>query len=127
MKQNNLLIMIYLLILIFSSCSNEPERPQHVSENAFWKGGPKFGYWFDVLDKRNNQIKIKIYDDYTGMLMEESYFELEERCSSKHNLNKDLISKYLIFYTGEVILLDIDGVRCILVPLKYKDEYFKKE
>ena len=120
-----ILFAIILLSITFHSCSIEPERPQHVSENAFWKGGEKFGYWFDVLDKKNNQIRIKIYDDYTGMLVEDSYFELEEKCSSKHNLNKDLISKYILFYTGEIILLDIDSVRCILVPLKYKDEYFK--
>lgn len=126
MKQINFMIMIVILILLFISCSNEPKRPQHVSENSFWKGGPKFGYWFDVLDKKNNQIRIKIYDDYTGKLVEDSFFELENKCSSKHNLNKDLINKHLLFYDSEIILLEIDSVRCKLVPVRYKDKYFRK-
>ena len=127
MKQINLFLVMCALITLFDSCRYEPKRPQHVSENAFWKGGMKGGYWFDVLDKKNNKIRIKIYNDYNGTLLEDSYFELEKKCSTKYDLNKDLIRKYLDFYTLEIIMLEIDSIRCELVPLWYKDKYFKNE
>jgi hypothetical protein len=79
--------------------------PDNVPKTAFWIGGRGGGNWYlvDNVNLRSNSALIKIYDDYTGEIIENRTFIL--KCNSNFILTKQTIKSEIQAYDGRRIIL----------------------
>jgi hypothetical protein len=112
------IIFNFLLLFLFTSCgTNKPAKIKGIPETAFWAGGVDGGQWYQVdsIDKQNNTIVCKIYNDNNGELVANRKFKLH--CfQSKSDINWDNLEDEINSYDGTRYIslktLDSDNKHC---------------
>ncbi len=111
-------IFSYFLLTILFSCVSpqQPQRIYSIPKTAFWIGGPDGGVWFDVGTKNDFSWPIRIYNDYTGQLIDSGIFVVCHNC--KNVTFADIVSQ-IDFYDGERIRLKqkVSGRNCYLIKV----------
>lgn len=85
---------------------NPPEKPKGVPEKAFWVGGADGGsfYLIEQIDSTNKSAVIKVYNDYTGDLIEGKLFHLH--CDSAEKINWENLELDIDSFDGQRIFLN---------------------
>lgn len=112
-------ILLWIFIIVISGCTFiwfifiqphlydiQPERLPNIPKTAVWSGGIDGGEWFELvkINKKKKTYRIKVYNDGTGDLIIDANFVIEDGCSNKYPLNKDILN-YLFYYETENISL----------------------
>jgi hypothetical protein len=107
----------FILIFLFSlsTCVNTsykavpPEKVKSIPDKAFWVGGVDGGNWYllDFINKSRKEAFFKIYNDYTGELIESKKFKL--KCDNDDGINWNDLKGQINAFDGERILLEIKG------------------
>ena len=91
-------------------------RPNNVPSSAEWKGGPDGGYWIEFKNKTNDTVHFKIYNDYTGELLTNSDFIIEDHRNLK--ISDSDWKDFIKFYDGKDIQCSInDTIYFRLIPV----------
>ena len=83
---NTLTILIATgYIAIQDSKAVAPEYPENVPKSAIWHGGIDGGYFYELVDIKDDIYRIRVYNDYTGKAIIDSDFKLESIKITKDN------------------------------------------
>lgn len=93
-------VIAILVIIIVKKQKEETNlgKTSNIPANAIWKGGLDEGFWFDITEfnPKNNQYRIRIYNDYDGQLNIDANFEQREiKCKF---LSKDTLLSRIIYW-----------------------------
>ncbi len=73
--------------------------------NALYHGGIDGGYYFEVLEKKGSEFRIKIFLDYNEELLIDAYFAgTDENCSKQ--LSVENIHHYISTYNDDKIFIN---------------------
>lgn len=106
------IFLILLIAFLMTNCkTGAPSRVKGIPETAFWAGGEDGGQWYlvDSVNKSNQTINCKIYNDYSGELVIDKKFKLH--CvGSDTDIKWDNLKEEFNAYDGTTIYLKtIDG------------------
>lgn len=72
---------------------------------ALYHGGPYGGHFFEIIEKREDKFRIKIYLDYNEELMMEGYFKsINDSCGNNFTLEN--IHYYISVYDDGIIYVN---------------------
>lgn len=110
--------IIYVIIVIFRPCG-EPERVKGVPISAVWHGGCDGGFWFELVERKSNIFRFRIYNDGSGLLLFDADFRVLDDCKEKIRYIKD-IHNVINYYNNEMIFLTVveNNKYCRLIMLK---------
>jgi hypothetical protein len=88
--------IIAFVVYSFNNNNYEPERPSSVPKEAFWRGAPDEGFWFEIInvDSISKTVRLKIYTDTKGEVALDADFREKSNCKtipfSKENVISNL-------------------------------------
>lgn len=94
---------------------------------ALYHGGPDGGHYFEIVEKKDDKFRIKIYLDYNEELMIDGFFKsISDSCGS--NLTLENIQDCISTYNDDKIFIigpqKKDFCKLVLVETIY--DMFKK-
>jgi len=106
-------LCLFLPILFGCGSTQQPQRIISIPETAIWIGGSDGGVWFDVGNKKDSSWPIRIFNDYTGQLIDSGTFVVCHYCRNEDLFN---VINEINFYDGERIHLTrkVGGRNCHL-------------
>ena len=109
-------IILFITWLFKRPCKNW-ERPVNVPVSAVWQGGCDGGNWMELVDIKDDTIRLRIYRDWNGELILDADF-VSENCNDLL-LTKTNWSEYIDYFDGTKIYSKIQvGSRyCRLIPV----------
>jgi len=92
------LSVIWLLIRVPNNPT--PDRFSNIPDDAIWHGATDEGFWFWIVsvDSVNRHVRVKIYNDYDGMLMMDGNYSEQKGCEIEPFTADNIIDN--IFYYG---------------------------
>ncbi len=90
--------IIAFVVYSFNNNCYEPIRPSSVPKEAFWRGAPDEGFWFEIInvDSISKTVRFKIYSDYNGDVVLDADFREKCNCKtipfSKENIISNLMA-----------------------------------
>ncbi len=121
------IISIYIVCL-FNKPYNKTERPSNVPEQAILIGGCEGGNWFELVDIKEDTIRLRIYHDFNGELMFDADF-ISENCKDVCLTDANW-SMYISHFDGVYVYFvnefQSDGNYCKLIPV-YPAHYCKEK
>jgi len=70
-------IVVYIIFLIITYITNfyypAPERPLNIPDDAVYHGGVE-GYFFEIVNKYDFSVRIRVYKDYDGRLVSDGIY-----------------------------------------------------
>ena len=111
------LFITYVLILLFRPC-NAPERVEGIPVSAVWHGGCDGGFWFELVERKGDIFRFRIYNEGTGLLLVDADFIAEDICSEKIDTIRN-IHDVINYYNEEIFLTVIEREKyCRLIMIK---------
>ena len=106
------ILFILSIVFLLTNCkTGAPSKVKGIPETAFWAGGVDGGQWYllDSVNKANQTINCKIYNDHSGELIVDKKFKLH--CTgSDTDINWDDLEREFRSYDGTTIYITtIDG------------------
>lgn len=88
-----------------SATVHAPEKVGNIPQDAFWIGGIDGGQWYlvDSINKSNQTIYFKIYNDYNGDLIVDKPFKLH--CNNYEEIQWNNIRSQITAFDGQHIIL----------------------
>ena len=117
-----MLVGIIVFIVLFFVClfkrpCKKWERPVNVPVSAVWKGGCDGGNWMDLVDIKDDTIRLRIFRDWNGELLLDADF-VPEKCNDLP-LTKTNWSEFIDYFDGTKIYINYQGgsSSCQLIPI----------
>lgn len=133
MKDSNfnrsVLNLTLILVIQLYSCGNNIKEFNKMKSNpkALYHGGPDGGHFFEIIEKKDDKFRIKIYLDYNEELMIDGYFKsISDSCGG--DLTLENIQEFISTYNDDKIFINgpkkNDFCKLVLVETIY--DMFKK-
>ncbi len=124
--------ILYLgLIFVFQSynCGNINKNLDKMKSNpkALFHGGPDGGYYFEIIEKKDEKFRMKIYLDYNEELMLDGYFK-STNDSCGNNLTLENIQNCISTYDDDIIYINDPNKKkfCKLILVETIYDIYKK-
>ena len=111
-------IIIFLFVIwLFKRPCKKWERPVNVPVSAVWQGGCDGGNWMELVDIKDDTIRLRIYRDWNGKLILDADFVSEN--SNGLPLTKTNWSEYIDYFDGTKIYskIQVGSSYCRLIPI----------
>jgi len=95
------------LFLIFTSLREPvgtPQKPSRIPETAVWYPGEQGGSWIELVETRDSDFRLRIYQDFSGDLRLDSWFSLTANCRELHFSAPDF-HRFVRGYDGTAVQL----------------------
>jgi len=128
MKTKKMLIPLTLVFLVviglvfykwfFNQPCKEPEKPKNVPLTAMWKGGCDGGHWIELVSIQDEVLRFKIYRDWNGELILDSYFKHYE-CED-FKITHANWKKHIAYFGNDLMLYEKNNIpkECKLIPIQ---------
>lgn len=95
-----------------------PQKSSKIPEAAVWYAGKGGGSWVELVETKEDDFRLRIYQDFTGELRVDSWFALSPNCRELHFSSPDF-HRYVRGYDGNVVWLTTKEGRqdCQLQPV----------
>lgn len=112
--------MLSFLYILLQGCNKgpcgAPDKVNGIPQSAIWHGGCDGGYWFEMVERESlNKFHFKIYNDVTGNLLWDKYYQPIAVCEEQV-LKADYIHNIIAYQNDNKIYLTISNgsQRCYL-------------
>lgn len=112
-----IIFIVLFIIWLFKRPCEQWKRPTNVPVSAVWKGGCDGGNWMELVDIKDDTIRLRIYRDWNGELILDADF-VSENCKNLHPTVANW-NKYIDYFDGTKIYSknQLDSSYCRLVPV----------
>ncbi len=95
-----------------------PEKPSKIPESAIWYPGEKGGTWIQLMESREKDFRLRVYKDFSGELLVDTWFALSPNCQELHFAAPEF-HRVVRGYDGNVVWLTTKEGRqdCQLKPV----------
>ena len=111
------IIIAIFIICLFNRPCKKWKRPVNVPVSAVWKGGCDGGNWMELVDIKDDTIRLRIFRDWNGKLILDADF-VYENCDDLQ-LTETNWSKKIEYFDGTKIYSKIQegSSYCRLIPI----------
>jgi len=104
---------ICILVIVFLVVNSRqpgtisvPERYPNIPQHAVWRGAQDEGFWIEIVsvDAVNETCRIRIYNDYMGLLKMDAEFKDRDSCLARFDSNS------IIADSVEYVEIDLDSL-----------------